>query len=98
MTAGSAAPTLRADVSGPAALPDEVPEVAWRGGIDLNPLDAADPETCRWLLTLVWPEHQDRRARLELSLLPIFGGSWIWLVYARRLVRIDREDRESVLA
>lgn len=68
VTAGSAAPTLRADVSGPAPLPHEVPEVAWRSGIDLNPLDAADPETCRWLLTLVWPEHEDRRARLEQAL------------------------------
>ena len=65
VTAGSAIPTLAADVSGPAALPDDVPEVVWRGGIDLNPLDAADPDTCRWLLTLVWPEHEDRRARLE---------------------------------
>ena len=68
VTTGSAASTLRADVSGPAALPDDVPEVVWRGGIDLNPLDAADPETCRWLVTLVWPEHEDRRARLEEAL------------------------------
>lgn len=68
VTAGSAAPTLRADVSGPAPLPGDVPEVTWRGGIDLNPLDAADPETCRWLLTLVWPEHEDRRARLDEAL------------------------------
>ena len=68
VTAGSASPTLRAVVSGPAALPDKIPEVAWRGGIDLDPLDAADPETCRWLLTLVWPEHEDRRARLEEAL------------------------------
>ncbi len=68
VAAGSAAPTLRADVSGPATLPDDVPDVGWRGGIDLNPLDAADPETCRWLLTLVWPEHEDRRVRLEEAL------------------------------
>jgi hypothetical protein len=68
VTVGSAAASLRADVSGPAAFPDDVPEVTWRGGIDLNPLDAADPDTCRWLLTLVWPEHEDRRARLEEAL------------------------------
>lgn len=67
-TAGSTAPILHADVSGPAPLPHDVPHVAWRGGIDLNPLDAADPETRRWLLTLVWPEHEDRRARLEEAL------------------------------
>ena len=42
--------------------------MAWRGGIDLNPLDAADADTCRWLLTLVWPEHDDRRVRLEEAL------------------------------
>lgn len=41
VTAGSAASTLRADVSGPAVLPDDVPEIAWRSGIDLNPLAAA---------------------------------------------------------
>jgi hypothetical protein len=58
-------PTLTADVSGPAPLPDRLPEVAWRGGIDLNPLDVTDPDTCRWLVTLVWPEHDDRRERLE---------------------------------
>lgn len=44
-------PTLAADVSGPAPLPDRLPEVPWRGGIDLNPLDVTDPDTCRWLLT-----------------------------------------------
>src|SRR4249919_2783161 len=35
VTVGSAAASLRADVSGPAAFPDDVPEVTWRGGIDL---------------------------------------------------------------
>lgn len=68
VSAGSAGPTLHADVTGPAPLPHDVPEVRWRSGIDLNPLDAADPDTCRWLLTLVWPEHEDRRALLEQAL------------------------------
>lgn len=68
VTVGPAAQSLNADVSGPVVLPVDVPEVAWRGGIDLNPLDAADRETCRWLVTLVWPEHEDRRARLEQAL------------------------------
>ena len=65
VTAGSARPTLHADVSGPAPLPHDLLEVVWRGGIDLNPLDAGDPDTRRWLLMLVWPEHEDRRVRLE---------------------------------
>ena len=37
---------------------------AWRGGIDLNPLDVESDDDMSWLLTLVWPEHDDRRAQL----------------------------------
>ena len=43
------------------ALPDRLPEVAWRGGIDLNPLDVTDGDDMAWLTNLVWPEHDDRR-------------------------------------
>jgi hypothetical protein len=59
------APYLSCDVSGPAPLPAALPEVAWRGGVDLNPLDVTDPEAMRWLETLVWPEEDDRRVRLR---------------------------------
>ena len=58
-------PVLSARVSGPAPLPASVPEVAWRGGIDLNPLDVTDEDAMRWLSYLVWPEHDERRERLE---------------------------------
>ena len=57
-------PRLPCRVKGPAPLPSDLPEVAWRGGIDLNPLDVTDPEDTAWLQTLVWPEQDDRRARL----------------------------------
>lgn len=60
-----AAPVLRCEVTGPAPLPDAVPSVAWRAGIDLNPLDVTDAEQMRWLRMLVWPEHEDRRVQLE---------------------------------
>lgn len=49
------------------APPTHLPEVVWRGGIDLNPLDPADPDTLAWLDALVWPEHDDRRARLAAA-------------------------------
>ncbi|MGR6912745.1 DUF2332 domain-containing protein [[Actinomadura] parvosata] len=42
--------------------------VAWRAGIDLNPLDVTDPDDVRWLRTLVWPEQQDRLRRLETAI------------------------------
>ena len=59
------APYLSCEVAGPAPLPTVLPDVAWRGGIDLNPLDVTDPEAMRWLETLVWPEEDDRRVRLR---------------------------------
>lgn len=36
----------------------------WRAGVDLNPLDARDPDDMAWLLACVWPEHTERRQRL----------------------------------
>jgi hypothetical protein len=59
-----AEPRLTCDVTGPAPLPNALPEVAWRGGIDLHPLDVADADAMAWLETLVWPEQDERRIRL----------------------------------
>ncbi|PVW05176.1 hypothetical protein DEA06_05300 [Microbacterium sp. Gd 4-13] len=42
-----------------------LPEVAWRAGVDLNPIDVANPDQLAWLETLVWPEHTERRDRLH---------------------------------
>ncbi len=61
---GTGAPVLGCDVTGAAPLPERAPAVAWRAGIDLNPLDVTDEDAMGWLTTLVWPEHDDRRARL----------------------------------
>jgi hypothetical protein len=49
-------------------LPDEPPAVASRVGLDLNPLDPTDPDDADWLRALVWPEHADRRERLNGAL------------------------------
>lgn len=43
------------------SAPTHLPEVVWRAGIDLNPLDVADPVSLEWLETLVWPEHDEHR-------------------------------------
>lgn len=45
-------------------VPEHLPEVAWRAGIDLNPLDITDADQREWLTSLVWPEHESRRERL----------------------------------
>ncbi|MDT6982656.1 DUF2332 family protein [Streptomyces lusitanus] len=53
---------------GPAlAPPTAVPDIVWRAGLDLHPLDPADPDSLAWLRTLVWPEHETRRARLTAA-------------------------------
>ena len=57
----------RARSTGDVPLPAALPEVVWRGGIDLHPLDVRDDDAMRWLETLVWPEHDDRRARLAAA-------------------------------
>jgi hypothetical protein len=60
--------TLRCSVSGAVPIPGRVPEIAWRAGLDLNPLDPRDADTRRWLECLVWPEHDDRREVLRGAL------------------------------
>jgi len=55
-------------VSGNVPLPTEMPQIVWRAGLDLNPLDVADAEQMRWLEALVWPEHEDRRQRLRAAI------------------------------
>ncbi|WP_028637796.1 DUF2332 domain-containing protein [Nocardioides sp. URHA0032] len=60
-------PLLTASVSGDPPLPAAVPSVAWRAGVDLNPLDVTDDDAMRWLSFLVWPEHEERRARLATA-------------------------------
>jgi hypothetical protein len=58
-------PRLECRVTGPVPIPAATPEVAWRGGIDLNPLSVADADDMAWLELLVWPEQDDRRERLR---------------------------------
>lgn len=46
------------------SVPDSLPDVVWRSGVDLNPVDVRRPSELRWLEALVWPEHDERRRRL----------------------------------
>ncbi|MBV9815126.1 MAG: DUF2332 domain-containing protein [Alphaproteobacteria bacterium] len=49
-------------------LPSILPQVAWRAGLDLNPIDVNDPAEAAWLETLVWPEQTARLARLRAAM------------------------------
>ncbi|MEM9516931.1 MAG: DUF2332 domain-containing protein [Actinomycetota bacterium] len=47
--------------------PRAVPNVVARIGVDLNPLDVRRHDDLEWLTTLVWPEHDERRARVRAT-------------------------------
>ena len=53
--------------SGRPPLPDAMPAVVRRAGIDLAPVDVTDDDAVLWLEHLVWPEQEDRRARLRAA-------------------------------
>lgn len=57
---GSGNPLLRCTVEGAAPLPERLPSVVWRAGLDLNPLDVTSAEDVRWLESLIWPDESDR--------------------------------------
>jgi hypothetical protein len=50
-------------------LPERLPQVVWRAGIDQSPIDVRKADELRWLETLVWPEHHERVARLHAAAL-----------------------------
>lgn len=45
-------------------LPEEMPTVTGRMGIDLNPVDVTEADAVAWLRALIWPEHKERMERL----------------------------------
>ncbi|CAH0195260.1 hypothetical protein SRABI76_01877 [Microbacterium oxydans] len=48
--------------------PLRLPDVVWRAGIDLAPLNARDERDRRWLLGLVWPGEAGREERIGAAL------------------------------
>ncbi|MFL4476586.1 DUF2332 domain-containing protein [Paeniglutamicibacter sp. MACA_103] len=65
---GTGSPLLRCATTGDPPLPSTLPGIAWRAGVDLNPLDGTEPDTVAWLRALVWPGQEDRRAQLDAAL------------------------------
>ena len=63
---GTGGPVLDCALTG-TAPPTRLPEIVWRAGLDLNPLDVTDPEDLAWLEALVWPEQRTRRDRLRAA-------------------------------
>jgi hypothetical protein len=62
------APVLRCAPRGPVPLPDRLPAISWRAGLDLDPLDVTSDDDVRWLSCLVWPGEGDREQRLAAAI------------------------------
>jgi hypothetical protein len=65
-TIGDGGPVIDCAATG-LTPPERLPDVVWRAGLDLNPLDVTDPDDMAWLDALIWPEHDHRRARLRAA-------------------------------
>lgn len=68
MTLGTGAPLIECAVDGADLVPATLPDIRWRRGIDLHPLDAADADDAAWLEALVPLDRPDRRDRLRAAL------------------------------
>lgn len=66
--AGPSAVVIECELGPGLTAPQALPDVAWRAGIDLAPVDVRDPESTGWLEALIWPEHRPRRDRLRSAL------------------------------
>lgn len=41
-----------------------LPDITWRTGLDIHPVDVLDEDQARWLRALVWPDFVERHERL----------------------------------
>lgn len=55
-------------------IPHDSPSVAYRTGVDLNPVDVTDPDSALWLRALVWPGHERRADQLQAAMSLAFSN------------------------
>jgi hypothetical protein len=56
---------LTCTTTGAVPIPDRLPLVVHRAGVDLHPLDAGNRDDRQWLSALVWPGQDERLSRLR---------------------------------
>lgn len=67
-TPSTTAPTFPCEANAATPLPQALPSITWRCGLDLNPLDIASETDMGWLETLVWPGQEQRAQRLKAAI------------------------------
>ncbi|NND03609.1 MAG: DUF2332 domain-containing protein [Acidimicrobiia bacterium] len=45
-----------------------IPNIVWRTGVDLHPIDVTDVDDAMWLRALVWPDQVERHSRLAAAI------------------------------
>jgi hypothetical protein len=65
---GYEAPVFPCRANDATPLPERMPQIAWRGGLDLNPVHVFEAEDTGWLQTLVWPGQEARAERLRAAI------------------------------
>lgn len=65
---GQSSVVLDIDLRGSAVPPLALPDIIWRAGIDLQPMDARLPQDRAWLRGLVWPGETGREQRIDAAL------------------------------
>jgi hypothetical protein len=63
-----AAPVFACAANASTPLPVSLPEIVWRCGLDLNPLDLHSASDMAWLETLVWPGQERRADQLRAAI------------------------------
>lgn len=58
---------LHCATEGVVPLPSVMPQVVWRRGLDIHPINVHDDDAIRWLLACIYPDHHERRRRLEAA-------------------------------
>ncbi len=64
---GNGGPVFHCEVGEATPVPATLPEVVWRAGLDLAPIDVTDEESVAWLESLVWPGERDRIGPLRAA-------------------------------
>lgn len=64
---GQSSVKLRCEVRGPCPIPAEPPQIVWRRGVDIAPIDVRDEEKVRWLEACVFPGRPERLETLRAA-------------------------------
>ena len=65
---GFSLPMFECHASGAVPVPTALPTIAWRAGIDLNPIDVNSAAETAWLETLIWPGLERRAERFRAAI------------------------------